>query len=137
MSGLRVVATVGATAMLLAGSCVRNTPQTSAGVLDVNAFTASRSVLVHVQNTSPTRVRVFTIIGNKVGLITNLATNGQQTVVLDPSLFPGTSFSLEVRPENGPPRRLGPFSPSKGQTVDLFVAPNLDAWRVTIIPTKP
>lgn len=135
MSRLRLVATIGGAALLLA-SCSRNT-QTSAGVLDINAFTAARTVLVHVHNTYPGRVRVYTIIGNRVGLISTLATDGQQTVALDPSLFPGTSFSLEVRPETGPPRRLGPFSPSKGQTVDLLVAPNLDSWRVTIVPTTP
>ena len=136
MSRVRFVAAIGASVILLASACVHN-KRTSAGVLDINAFTASRSVLIHVHNTSPARVRVYTVIGNRVGQITDLATNGQQTVMLDPSLFPGTSFSLEVRPENGPPRRLGPFSPSKGQTVNLFVAPNLDAWRVTIDPTTP
>src|SRR5262249_54130490 len=107
MPRLRFVAGIGGSLMLPAGSVVRKPPQTAAGELDINAFTASRSVLVHVQNAYRARVRVYTIIGNRVGLITNLATDAQQTVMLDPSLFPGTSFSLEVRPENGPPRRLG------------------------------
>ena len=142
MSRLRFAAAIGGSAMLFAASCTwyqthTRVTQVSAGVLDINAFTASRSVLIHVQNTYPARVNVSTIIGNKVGLISSLATGAQQTIMMDPSLFPGTSFSLEVRPDTGPPRRLGPFSPSRGQTVNLIVAPKLEEWRVTIVPTTP
>ncbi len=137
MSRFRIAIATASSAFLLAASCAKNTSQTSAGELDVNAFNASRTVLVHVQNSYPTRVRIFTIIGDKSSEITNLATDGHQTVMLDPSLFPGTSFSLDIRPETGPSKRLGPFHLSKGQTADLIVTPDLDSSRVQVRPTTP
>ena len=137
MSRLRIAISTALSAFLLAASCARNTTKTAAGELDVNAFTSSRTVLVHVQNSYPTRVRVFTIIGDKSNEITNLVTDGQQTVMLDSRLFPGTSFSLDIRPETGPSKRLGPFHLSRGQTASLIITPNLDSSRVEVHPTTP
>ncbi len=139
MSRTRIAATIATCIVLAAASCARNATrtQTSAGQLDINAFTASRTVLVRVQNNYPTRVHVFTIIGNRTNQITNLATDGAQTVVLDPSLFPGTSFSLEIRPEKGPSKRLGPFHLSKGETANLIITPDLDSAHVEVRPTLP
>ena len=111
--------------------------QTAGGDIDVNALTASRTVVVSMHNSYPTTVQVFTIIGEKSTSIANVRTDGVQTVALDPSLFPGTSFSLQIVPETGPAKRLGPFHLSKGQTAHLFITPDLDSARVEIRPTVP
>ncbi len=99
--------------------------------------TAARTVLVRIQNNYPTRVHVFTIIGERTIPIGNVVTDGVQTVALDPNLFPGTSFSLVIVPETGPSKRLGPFLLSKGQTAHLIIAPDLDSARVQVRPSTP
>ncbi len=139
MTRTRIAAAIAACTVFIAASCASNNArtQTSSGQLDVNAFTATRTVLVRVQNNYPTRVHVFTIIGNRTSEIANLTTDGAQTVVLDPSLFPGTSFSLDIRPETGPSKRLGPFHLSKGVTANLTITPNLDSTHVDVHPTVP
>jgi hypothetical protein len=77
------------------------------------------------------------VIGDKTAELTNVATDGVQTVALDPSLFPGTSFSLEIVPVTGPSKRLGPFRLSKGQTANLIITPDLDSARVEVRPSTP
>jgi hypothetical protein len=131
------IAVVGLTIAAL-HACTQQGTRTgsAAGDIDV-AATAARTVLVRVQNNYPTRVQVFTIIGDKTTPISNLVTDGVQTVALDPNLFPGTSFSLQIVPETGPSKRLGPFHLSKGQTANLIITPDLDSARVQIRPSTP
>jgi hypothetical protein len=111
--------------------------RSAAGDVEVNAFSPTRTVLVRARNAYPTQVHIFTIIGNESNDIADLATGGTQTVTLDPSLFPGTTFSLDIRPDSGPTKRLGPFHLSRGQTADLIVGRNLDSSSVTVVPTVP
>lgn len=117
-------------------ACTQQTTRSASGDIDI-APTATRTVLVRVENHYTATVQVYSIIGNETTELIRLVTDGVQTVALDPKLFPGTSFSLEIRPAIGPSKRLGPFRPSKGQTADLFVTPNLDSARVTIRPSMP
>lgn len=137
MSPMRMLVTGAAVAALHA--CTQQTAHTrsASGDIDPAAFTASRTVLVRVQNAYPTRVQVFSVIGDKTAELTNVATDGVQTVALDPSLFPGTSFSLEIVPVTGPSKRLGPFRLSKGQTANLIITPDLDSARVEVRPSTP
>ena len=137
MSPMRMLVTGAAVAVLHA--CTQQASRTgaAAGDIDVVASTASRTVLVRVQNAYPTRVQIFTVIGDKNTELTSVVTDGVQTVALDPSLFPGTSFSLEIVPVTGPSKRLGPFLLSKGQTANLIITPNLDSARVEVRPSTP
>jgi len=135
MTSLRVVAM--GLAIAAVHACTRQAARTeaAAGDIDINAFTATRTVLVRVQNNYPTRVHVFTVIGNNTTEIVDLETDGVHTVALDPRLFPGTSFSLEIVPATGRSKRIGPFHLSRGQTANLIIAPDLDSSRVQIRPT--
>ena len=134
MSPMRLIVTGVAVAALQA--CTQQRSQTAAGEIDITA-TRTRTVLVRVQNSYPTRVQVFSIIGARRTELTNLATDAVHTVALDPSLFPGTSFSLEIVPAIGPSKRLGPFLLSRGQTANLIVTPDLDSAHVDVRPTWP
>jgi hypothetical protein len=136
MSPMRMLVTGAAVAALHACTQQASRTRSAAGDIDVGA-TASRTVLVRVQNAYPTRVQVFSVIGDKTAELTNVATDGVQTVALDPSLFPGTSFSLEIVPVTGPSKRLGPFRLSKGQTANLIITPDLDSARVEVRPSTP
>jgi hypothetical protein len=136
MSPMRL--TVAGVALAALHACTQQASRTGSagGDIDISA-TATRTVLVRVQNSYPTRIQVFSVIGIKRTELANLATDGVQTVALDPSLFPGTSFSLEIVPATGPSKQLGPFLLSKGQTANLIVTPDLDSARVEIRPTMP
>jgi len=137
MSPMRMLVTGAAVAALHACTQQATRSRSAGGDIDVAAFTASRTVLVRVQNSYPTRLQIFTVIGDKNRELTNVATDGVQTVALDPSLFPGTSFSLEIVPVTGASKRLGPFRLSKGQTANLIITPNLDSARVDVRPSTP
>ena len=136
MTPMRIVFAIAAVAVLHACTQQSTYTHSASGDIDV-APTVTRTVLVRVQNNYPTRVQVYSIIGNETTELASLVTDGIQTVALDPKLFPGTSFSLEFRPETGPSKRLGPFHLSKGQTANLIVTPDLDSARVTIRPSAP
>jgi len=134
MSPMRIlVASIALSAM---HACTRRNTRTAAGDIDVGA-TTSRTVLIRVQNNYPTRVQVFSIVGNNRNELVNLASDGFGTVALDANSFPGTSFSLEIVPATGPSKQIGPFRLSRGQTANLIVTPNLDSARVEIRPTVP
>jgi len=117
-------------------ACTQQTSRTAAGDIAIGP-TASRTVLIRVHNNYPARVQVFSIVGNNRTELTNLASDGVGTVLLDANSFPGTSFSLEIVPATGPSKRIGPFRLSRGQTANLIVTPNLDSARVEIGPTVP
>lgn len=136
MSPMRLA--IAGVALAAVHACTQQTSRTGSagGDIDIGA-TASRTVLVRVENSYPTRVQVFSVIGIKRTELANLATDGVQTIALDPSLFPGTSFSLEIVPATGPSKRLGPFLLSKGQTAKLIITPDLDSARVVVRPTMP
>ena len=136
MSPMRLA--VAGVALAALHACTQQASRTgsAAGDIDIGA-TVTRTVLVRVQNGYPTRIQVFSVIGIRRTELANLATDGVRTVALDPSLFPGTSFSLEIVPATGPSKQLGPFLLSKGQTANLIVTPDLDSARVQIRPTMP
>jgi len=134
MTPTRIV--VAGAALALVNACPQLAPVRSAsGDIDVAALTPARTVLVHVENGSPSQVQVFTIIGDKTSPLATVASGGAQTVALDPSLFPGTIFSLEIVPDRGPSKRLGPFHLSKGETANLIIPPSLDSARVNVRPS--
>jgi hypothetical protein len=108
----------------------------AAGTVDIGP-TATRTVLIRVQNDYPMRVQIFSIVGNNRSELTNLASGGAGTVLLDANSFPGTLFSLEIVPATGPVKQIGPFRLARGQTAHLIVTPNLDSARVEIRPTVP
>jgi hypothetical protein len=112
--------------------------QSAAGDIEVDSLSATRTVLLRVQNNYPEKVRVYTLMGGQPNEVASVATEGIRTVVLDPNLFPYPSISFEVRPEHGDmATKLGPFKLYKGETAELVVTPDLNLSRVDIHHSAP
>ncbi|HEY2163848.1 MAG TPA: hypothetical protein VGH04_07660 [Gemmatimonadaceae bacterium] len=112
--------------------------QSAAGDIEVDSLSATRTVLLRVQNSYPDKVRIYTLMGGQPNEIAGIAANGIRTIVLDPNLFPYPSISFEVRPEHGDvAKKLGPFKLYKGETAELVVAPDLNLSRVEIHHSTP
>jgi hypothetical protein len=107
--------------------------QSAAGDIEVDSLSATRTVLLRVQNHYPAKVRVYTLMGGQPNEVASVVTDGMRTVVLDPNLFPYPSISFEVRPEHSElVKRLGPFTLHKGETAELVLTPDLNLSRVDI-----
>ena len=107
--------------------------QSAAGDIEVDSLSATRTVLLRVQNHYPVKVRVYTLMGGQPNEVASVVTDGMRTVVLDPNLFPYPSISFEVRPEHSElVKRLGPFTLHKGETAELVLTPDLNLSRVDI-----
>jgi hypothetical protein len=130
--GIRVRCAICAAALV---GCMQSESRTrsAAGDIEVDSLSATRTVLLRVQNNYPDKVRVYTLMGGQPNEVASVATKGIRSVVLDPKLFPYPSISFEVRPEHGDAaRKLGPFELHKGETVELVVTPDLNLSRVDI-----
>jgi hypothetical protein len=112
--------------------------QSAAGDIAVDSLSATRTVLLRVQNSYPDKVRIYTLMGSQPNEVASVATDGVRTIVLDPSLFPYPSISFEVRPEHGDvAKKLGPFKLYKGETAELVVPSDLSLSRVEIHHSTP
>jgi hypothetical protein len=112
--------------------------QSAAGDIQVDSLSATRTVLLRVQNSYPAKVRVYTLMGGQADEVASVAAAGIRTVVLDPNLFPYPSISFEVRPEGSDlVKRVGPFRLYKGETAELVVTPDLNLSRVEIHHSAP
>ena len=111
--------------------------QSAAGDIEVDSLSATRTVLLRVQNNYPEKVRVYTLMGGQPNEVASVATQGIRTIVLDPNLFPYPSISFEVRPEHGDAAKLGPYKLYKGETAELVVTPDLNLSRVDIHHSTP
>ena len=126
-------------AALLAG-CMQSESRTqsAAGDIEVDSLSATRTVLLRVQNNYPTKVHVYTVIGGQANEVASVAPSGVRTVVLDPNLFPYPRISFEIRPEHADvAKRVGPVSVHKGETAELVVTPDLERVRVDIHRSTP
>ena len=112
--------------------------QSAAGDIEVDSLSATRTVLLRVQNDYPAKVRVYTVMGGQPNEVASVATKGVRTVVLDPNLFPYPSISFEVRPEDSDMiKRLGPFRLYKGETAELVLTPDMNLSHVEIHHSAP
>ena len=112
--------------------------QSAAGDIEVDSLSATRTVLLRVQNNYPGKVRVYTLMGGQPNEVASVASTGVRTVVLDPNLFPYPSISFEVRPENSDiVKRFGPFRLYKGETAELVLTPDLNLSSVDIHRSTP
>jgi len=112
--------------------------QSAAGDIEVDSLSATRTVLLRVQNDYPAKVRVYTVMGGQPNEVASVATKGVRTVVLDPSLFPYPSIAFEVRPEDSDMiKRLGPFRLYKGETAELVLTPDMNLSHVEIHHSAP
>ncbi len=134
MSRFSIGVTGVAVAVLLAGCAMGDArTESAAGDLEVDSLSATRTVLLRVQNDYPDRVRVYTLLGGRANEVASVAPNDVRTIVLDPTLFPYPRISFEVRPEDASmTQRLGPFMLYKGETAELVVAPDLHLAHVEI-----
>jgi hypothetical protein len=112
--------------------------QSAAGDIAVDSLSATRTVLLRVQNNYPAKVRVYTVMGGQPNEVASVATKGVRTIVLDPNLFPYPSISFEVRPEDSHMiKRLGPFKLNKGETAELVLTPDINLSHVDIHHSAP
>ena len=112
--------------------------QSAAGDIEVDSLSATRTVLLRVQNDYPEKVRIYTLMGGQPSEVASIAASGIRTVVLDPNLFPYPSISFEVRPEHSDmAKKLSAFQLYKGETAELVVTPDLNLSRVDIHHSAP
>ena len=134
MAHIRIGVRCALCAAVLAGCMQRATrTQTAAGDVQLDSLSATRPVLLRVQNNYPAKIRVYTVMGGQANEVASIVSNGIRTVVLDPNLFPYPSLSFEIRPEDGGmAKRLGPYTVNKGETAEVVVTPDLNLTRVDI-----
>lgn len=135
--GKLLVAAVAATS--LAG-CMHHgaTTYSVPGDVAVDSLSASRTVLLRVQNAYGSEVRLYTLLGHQANYVAKAMPGETRTWVLDPNLFPTDNMSFEIRPADGTPATvLGPYRLDKGQTVEVVVPANPERARANVHRSTP
>jgi hypothetical protein len=105
----------------------------SAGDVAIDSLSASRTALLRVDNTYPSEVRVYTMVGKQRNYVAKAMPGQVRTWVLDPNLFPASKITFIAEAKDGSMKRvLGPFKVDRGETVELVVSSDFDAARATI-----
>ncbi|MDB4873685.1 MAG: hypothetical protein JWM41_131 [Gemmatimonadetes bacterium] len=138
MKDLRKLIVLGAATTML-GACMHHkTYGESAGDVTVDSLSATRTALLRIDNSSPTAVRVYTVIDGKANYVAKAMPGQVRTWVLDPALFPASSISFEERPTDGSASRtFGPYKVNKNETVDVVIAADPMSSRAVVHRSTP
>jgi len=129
-----------ATLAVLLGACMQGQHRSggSAGDIQVDSLSATRTALLRIENNYPTKVRVYTVLGGQLNEVASVMPKEVHTVVLDPNTVPNASVSFEMRPvDSGISKRLGPYRLLKGQTAEMVVTPDLEMSHVDVHRSAP
>ncbi len=130
----------GAAAVASLGACAHRGYDAGApGDIAVDSLSATRTVIMRIQNDYPAEVRVYRLMeGQQPGYIEKAVPGSVTTHVLDPNQFPATNVRFEVREKDGSGSKiLGPFTLEKGQTVDIVVPSDFGRTHATIHRSTP
>lgn len=98
----------------------------AAGDIAVDSLSASRTVILRIQNDYPAEVRVYRLIDGRASYLDKAMPGTVATHVLDPNQFPTIDVRFEARAADGSGSKiLGPYELQKGQTVDIVVPRDL------------
>lgn len=144
MKAWQMFAVAGAATTLLAGCAHHQTQgvapgEVSTGVLTVDSLSATRTALLRADNSGSAEVRIYMKQpGMEPAFIARAMPGDVRTTVLDPTLFPASAMSFEIRSLDGSPMAtLGPFKIYKNQTVDLVVPADVSMSRAVIRNSTP
>jgi hypothetical protein len=144
MKAWQMLAVTGAVTTLLAGcsrhQTMRVAPgEVSTGVLVVDSLSATRTALLRADNAGSSEVRVYMKQpGMEPKFVARAMPGDVRTTILDPTLFPASAMSFEIRSMDGAPiRTLGPFKIYKNQTIDLVIPADVNAARAVVRQSTP
>jgi hypothetical protein len=110
----------------------------ASGDVAIDSLSASRTALLRVDNSYPSEVRIYTLIGHQKNYVAKAMPNQVRTWVLDPNLFPAPKITFVAEAKDGSMKRvLGPFRVNRGETVELVVTDDFDAARASIHRSTP
>ena len=125
---------IGAVTSAIVGACTHPSTQIAAsGDVAIDSLSATRTAILRVQNSYPSEVRVYSVIGGQLNYVAKAMAGETRSVVLDPNLFPNDAISFETRAVGASDTsRVGPFKVNKGETIELVVPSALSQARATI-----
>ena len=134
----RLIAAAATVASL--GACAHRGYEVGApGDIAVDSLSATRTVIMRIQNDYPAEVRVYRVMdGQEPSYIEKAMPGTVATHVLDPNEFTATNVRFEVREKAGSGSKiLGPYTLQKGQTVDIVVPADFGHTHATIHRSTP
>ena len=134
----RLIAAAAAVASL--GACTHRGYDTGApGDIAVDSLSATRTVIMRIQNDYAAEVRVYRLMdGQQPSFVEKALPAAVTTHVLDPNQFTATNVRFEVRDKAGSGSKiLGPYTLEKGQTLDIVVPADFARTYATIHRSTP
>ena len=95
---------------------------------------AAKSVVLHVDNLSPSPMELRTISYGRSSFIGSVGGQDTTNILLDATLFPTGSLYLAALPSDRRGQaRVGPLSAGKGDIIKFTIQPALDLSRAVVV----
>jgi hypothetical protein len=95
---------------------------------------AAKSVVLHVDNLSPSPMELRTISNGRSAFIGSVGGQDSTNILLDATLFPTGSLYLTAIPSDRRGQaRVGPLSAGRGDIIKFTIQPALDLSRAIVV----
>jgi len=95
---------------------------------------AAKSVVLHVENLSPSPMELRTISNGRSAFIGSVGGQDSTNILLEASLFPTGSLYLAAIPSDRRGQaRVGPLSAGRGDIIKFTIQPALDLSRAIVV----
>jgi hypothetical protein len=125
-----------AAAAVFAAGCGPTMQGSAAGDV-LNPVDAAQTAVLHVQNLGVQSVEIHTVMHGDTRFIGAVTGQGNQSMLLDPTILPTGFLYVVAVPTDGSPEMVrGPLTVAKGDRIDFTVEPGGYA-RAVVVPQKP
>jgi len=125
LMGLTIAATISVACASLGGGT---------GSTVISRADAAKSVVLHVDNLSPSPMELRTISNGRSAFIGSVGGQDTTNILLDATLFPTGSLYIAALPSDRRGQaRVGPLSAGRGDIIKFTIQPALDLSRAVVV----
>jgi hypothetical protein len=128
-----LVALATATAACVACATIGSGGGSSSGA-EISRADAAKSVVLHVDNLSPSPMELRTISNGRSAFIGSVGGQDSTNILLDATLFPtGSLYIAAIPSDRRGQARVGPLSAGRGDRIKFTIQPALDLSRAVVV----
>jgi hypothetical protein len=122
-----------AAAMMVSVACATIGSGPASGDI-ISKADAAKSVVLHVENLSPSPMELRTLSNGRSSFIGSVSGQDSTNILLDAMLFPtGSLYLLGIPSDRRGQARVGPLSAGRGDIIKFTIQPALDLSRAIVV----
>ena len=127
----RALALAATTVVCVACATIGNGP--ASGDI-ISKADAAKSVVLHVENLSPSPMELRTLSNGRSSFIGSVSGQDSTNILLDAMLFPtGSLYLVGIPSDRRGQARVGPLSAGRGDIIKFTIQPALDLSRAIVV----